>query len=410
MHKTGIEDHYIIKNRKKLRCGYTTGTCAAAAAKAAAIMLFSGRAVHSVPLMTPGGILLDLEIVDPCFEKTGPVREALSSGSEKKDGERIIGIEHLREVSCAVRKDSGDDPDVTDGILVYAGVSRIPEAGIVIDGGTGVGRVTRKGMSRAVGEAAINPVPLQMIREAVTSVCEDFDYSGGLKVIISVPEGERLAARTFNPRLGIEGGISVLGTTGIVTPMSEAAMVESIRLEMNMLHSSGHEYLIVTPGNYGETFTKEEMSIDLSASMKCSNYIGETLDMAVNMGIKGILFVSHIGKFIKVAGGIMNTHSREADCRSELMAAFALRAGADRTAAMHILDTVTTEEALEIMEQAGVRKKAMELAAARIHFYLQQRVGGALRTEAILFSTSAGFLAETEGTQDLLAEAGLKRQ
>lgn len=379
MGETGIEHCYVLKNQKRLRCGYTTGSCAAAAAKAAAVMLFSQAAVKEIPLMTPKGILLKLEVLDASIQKD--------------------------EASCAVKKDGGDDPDATNGILVYARVRRAKDGDgpeIQIDGGVGVGRVTKKGLQVPVGEAAINPVPRRMIREAVEEVRADFEYPGGLLVEISIPQGVEIAKKTFNPRLGIEGGISVLGTSGIVVPMSEEALIASIRVEMEMLVANGHEYLIITPGNYGETFTKNEMTVDLSASMKCSNYVGETLDLAAELGVKGILFVAHIGKFIKVAGGIMNTHSRQADARAELMAAFALRAGADRETACRILETITTDEALEIMGQQGIREKAMELAARRVRYYLQNRVKGALQTEAILFSSACGYLAQTDGAEELL--------
>ncbi len=373
---TGIEDCYVMKDSRKLRCGYTTGSCAAAASKAAALMLFSGNEVHGVHLMTPRGIELYLEILDIRMEADA--------------------------VSCAVRKDGGDDPDATNGILVYARVKRISGTEIEIDGGVGVGRVTKAGLQEPVGAAAINPVPRQMIREALEQVRADFEYPGGLSTVISVPEGTEIAQKTFNPRLGIEGGISILGTSGIVVPMSEEALIASIRVEMKMLRANGHEYLIITPGNYGETFTKNEMTVDLSSSMKCSNYVGETLDMAVELGVKGILFVAHVGKFIKVAGGIMNTHSRQADARAELMTAFALRAGADADTARQILDTITTDEALEIMEQKGLREEAMKLAAERIHYYMQHRVRGEIRTEAIIFSSAYGYLAQTDGADDLL--------
>ena len=385
--RTGIEDYFIIKDNKKLRFGYTTGTCAAAAARAAAQMLLTGKPVQEVSLVTPKGIALKLQVLDAKLSE--------------------------QEAVCAIRKDAGDDPDVTDGILVYAQVRRYRSgtddsgrlnAGerVVIDGGAGVGRITRSGMQRAVGEAAINPVPMKMIRGAVEDVMESLAFPGRLEVIISIPEGVRIAGKTFNPRLGIEGGISVLGTSGIVVPMSESALISSIRLEMEMLVNSGHEYLLITPGNYGETFTKEEMTVDLASSMKCSNFVGETVDMAVNLGVKGILFVAHIGKFIKVAGGIMNTHSRCADSRAELMCAFALRAGADLETARRILDTATTDECLEIMEEKGLRQQAMDLAAQKVHYYLQHRSGGRLRTEAILFSTKFGYLSQTPGAQDML--------
>ena len=300
-HKNGLEDCYVMKNNKKLHCGYTTGSCAAAAAKAAVRMLLLQKKISEVELMTPKGILLHLLTEDVHLEK--------------------------KSASCAIRKDGGDDPDATHGLLIYAHVTRSSQPGVQIDGGKGVGRVTQKGLWQSVGEAAINRVPREMIREAVQSVCEDLDYAGGISVVISVPGGEEVAKKTFNPRLGIKGGISILGTSGIVVPMSEAALIASIRLEMEMRHANGDEYLIITPGNYGEDFLREHVEIDLKNSMKCSNYVGETLDMAAEMGVKGILFIAHIGKFIKVSGGIMNTHSRHADSRAELMAAQAIRAG-----------------------------------------------------------------------------------
>ncbi|MDD3797097.1 MAG: cobalt-precorrin-5B (C(1))-methyltransferase CbiD [Lachnospiraceae bacterium] len=382
MQETGLEEYYVLKNHKKLRYGYTTGSCAAAASKAAALMLLSGKQISRIDLMTPKGILLHLEILDVCLSQD--------------------------QVSCAVRKDGGDDPDATDGLLVYASVSRIPGPEIRIDGGMGVGRVTKAGLCQAVGEAAINTVPRQMIKDALMEVKEDFDYAQGFLSVISVPEGEQAAKKTFNPRLGIKGGISILGTSGIVVPMSEAALIASIRAEMKMLKANGQEYLLITPGNYGESFTKNKMTVDLSSSMKCSNYVGETLDMAVELGIKGILFVAHVGKFIKVAGGIMNTHSRHADSRAELMTAFALRAGADLETAKRILDTETTEEALDWMQEKGIQDKAMELAAERIHYYLQHRVDESIQTEAVIFSSQKGFLAQTDGAEEMMRRYFLK--
>ena len=375
-HKNGLEDCYVMKNNKKLHCGYTTGSCAAAAAKAAVRMLLLQKKISEVELMTPKGILLHLLTEDVHLEK--------------------------KSASCAIRKDGGDDPDATHGLLIYAHVTRSSQPGVQIDGGKGVGRVTKKGLWQPVGEAAINRVPREMIREAVQSVCEDLDYAGGISVVISVPGGEEVAKKTFNPRLGIEGGISILGTSGIVVPMSEAALIASIRLEMEMRHANGNEYLIITPGNYGEDFLREHVEIDLKNSMKCSNYVGETLDMAAEMGVKGILFIAHIGKFIKVSGGIMNTHSRHADSRAELMAAQAIRAGADLETAKRILDTITTEEAIDILKEKNLTEPVMKLVTERIHYYLQHRCGGALQTEAIIFSNAHGFLGETDGAEEML--------
>lgn len=375
-HRTGLEGYYAVDERnRKLRYGYTTGSCAAAAAQAATRMLLTGEKVEEVALQTPKGILLHLLIEEISMDE-GRVR-------------------------CAVQKDGGDDPDVTTGIYVYANVSRRDALQITLDGGIGVGRVTRPGLWQAVGEAAINKVPRQMILENVEQVCKEYHYTGGLDVQIEIPAGVELAKKTFNPRLGIEGGISVLGTSGIVIPMSETALVASLRLEMKMLVEGGGSYLVITPGNYGQAFSKEQTRLDLTYSMKCSNYVGETLDMARELGVKGILFISHIGKFVKVAGGIMNTHSRQADSRSELMAANAIRAGADLETAKEILDTITTEQSVEILKRKGYLEATMKEISDRVEFYLNKRAGEQLEVGTILFSNVYGKLAETSKVPEL---------
>lgn len=378
-HRTGLEMYCVVDEKNnKLRYGYTTGSCAAAAAQAAAKMLLTGEKVEEVALQTPKGILLHLLIEDIQMDQ--------------------------EEVRCAVRKDGGDDPDVTHGILIYARVKKSGEAGIHLDGGTGVGRVTRPGLEQPVGAAAINKVPRKMIRENVEAVCRQMNYTGGMDVVIEIPEGVEISKKTFNPRLGIQGGISILGTSGIVIPMSEAALVASIRLEMEMLVKNGAGYLVITPGNYGQAFSKEQMNIDLTYSMKCSNYVGETLDMARELGVKGILFIAHIGKFIKVAGGIMNTHSRNADSRAEVMAANALRAGASRNTVMEILDSVTTEQSIDILIRDHCLGKTMEEVLQRVEYYLSKRGGEQLEVGAILFSSVHGKLGETSGVKRLCEE------
>lgn len=374
--KTGLEDRYVLKDNKRLRCGYTTGTCAAAAAKAAAAMLFLKKEAKEVDLTTPDGTRLHL----------------LAEEITRK----------AKSVSCAVRKDGGDDPDATNGLLIFAEVKRSDTPGVQIEGGRGVGRVTKPGLSQPVGAAAINRVPRAMIEQAVREVCEELEEPCALAVTISVPGGEEIAKRTFNPRLGIEGGISILGTSGIVVPMSEQALIASIRLEMETKRAAGEQHLLLTPGNYGEEFLKDGMQMDAGASMKCSNFVGETVDLAAELGFESVLFVAHIGKFIKVSGGIMNTHSRCADCRAELMAAHALRAGADGETARRILDTVTTEEALLLLQKAGLLEKTAAQMMPRIRFYLQHRCGGRLKTEAVVFSSVLGYLGETEGAAELL--------
>lgn len=387
-HKTGLEDAYVIKDNKRLRMGYTTGSCAAAAAKAGTRMLLGEEYVEEAALMTPKGILLHLLIEDI----------QITRGDDGRP----------REVSCAVRKDGGDDPDATHGILIYATVRKCPpdpgKPTVVIDGGPGVGRVTKPGLAEPVGAAAINPVPRQMIDQEVRAQCSEFSYTGGIQVTISIPKGEQIAAKTFNPRLGILGGLSVLGTSGIVVPMSEDALLASIRLEMQMLVESGARYLLITPGNYGEAFASQMPELDRSFEMKCSNYVGETIDMAVELGVKGILFVAHIGKFIKVSGGIMNTHSKNADSRAELMTAAYLRAGGSLETARGLLETITTEEALDLIRSEGKEMLAdtMRQVCEKIEFYLQNRCKGAILTQAVIFSQVHGKLGETSQVQQML--------
>ena len=369
-------EEYLIRDGKRLRLGYTTGSCAAAAAKAAAWMLLTGQRKERIQLQTPKGITLDLQVCD-------------------------IRMEPER-VSCATEKDSGDDPDVTKGMHITATVSRRREPGVLIDGGKGVGRVTKPGLDQPVGNAAINSVPRQMIRENVEQVVRAADYHGGLDVVISAPGGEEIARKTFNPRLGIEGGISILGTSGIVEPMSEEALVGSIQVEIRQKVASGARYLLVTPGNYGETFLREHMTLPFSESVKCSNFVGQTIDMAQQLGVKGILFVAHIGKFVKVAAGIMNTHSRWADGRGEILAANALRAGISREAALEILEAATTEEALSVVVREGLLDAVMEQLTTRIHDHLHHRAGADMLLGAVLYSNQWGFLGQTESAEELI--------
>lgn len=364
--------------QKKMRTGYTTGSCAAAAAKAAVCMLLSGEVIQQVRLMTPKGVELDLEV------------------------EQIERRQH--GVRCAVRKDSGDDPDVTKGIYVYAEVRKEPEPGIYLDGGEGIGRITKKGLEQPVGAAAINRVPRQMILEAVKEQSIRYGYQGGLSVIISAPEGKKLAAKTFNPRLGIENGISILGTSGIVEPMSEKALTDTIFLEMKMLKENGIDRCCVVPGNYGRDFLAEQLGVDTDQAVKCSNYIGETIDAAVNLEMRSLLLIGHIGKLIKVAAGVMNTHSRQADCRMEVLAAYAAAEGASAECVQAILSCITTTEALELLKEKGILSGVMERVMERIEFHLCHRAGGSLQVEAIVFSTEDGILGKTKRAEALLKE------
>ena len=376
-------EQFVYKNHKKLRYGYTTGSCAAAASKAAAAMLLSGKEISYVELHTPKGIDLRLEVLDISREDNA--------------------------VSCAIQKDGGDDPDVTNGILIYAKVSREPadEAQIIIDGGIGVGRVTKPGLEQPVGAAAINKVPRQMIRENLEAVCEQYHYHGKLSVVISLPSGVELAAKTFNPRLGIVGGISVLGTSGIVEPMSEQALIDTIRVEMRQKLANGMEYLLVVPGNYGIDFLDQYgHGLQLEDAVKCSNFVGEALDAAVEFGAKGVLLVGHIGKFVKLAGGIMNTHSHNADARMELLTVHAALLGAPVELLQKMMECVTTDDALKYLKEADLMEPVMERIMEKMEFYVNQRAQHQLELGVITFSNVFGILGQTKDVPDLVKKIG----
>lgn len=359
-----------------MRFGFTTGSCATAAAKAAAYMLLTGKKKTEITIETPKGI-----------SYTTPILEILQGESK---------------VRCAVEKDGGDDPDITTGTLIYAEVSfcdtcnHVGEAQIFIDGGIGVGRVTKPGLDQPIGNAAINHVPREMITKEVLQICKLLDYRGNLAVEISVPEGERLAKNTFNPRLGILGGISILGTSGIVEPMSNQAILDTILVELRQRKAQGFDYVAVTPGNYGLDFMKKSYGYDLNRSVKCSNFIGNTIDMAVELGFQKMLLTGHIGKLVKVAGGIMNTHSKEADCRMELLAAFAVWHGVKTEQICNLLECVTTEEAVRILVESGKNQEIMNHIAERICYYLDKRANGKMQIDCMIYANEFGELARSK--------------
>ena len=378
-----------------MRYGFTTGSCAAAASKAAAYMLLTGNKKESISIMTPKGILFHARI----FEITRTEQE----------------------VTCAVEKDGGDDPDITTGALIYSTVrfrtssekimeEEFPEKNkmqeknnrVFIEGGKGVGRVTKPGLDQPVGNAAINHVPREMITKEVQEVCTLTDFSGDLDIIISVPEGEQLAEQTFNPRLGIIGGISILGTSGIVEPMSAQALLDTIRVELNQKKAQGYEIAAVSPGNYGLDYMKRTYQYDLDQSVKCSNFVGDTIDMAIEIGFSKMLFTGHIGKLVKVAGGMMNTHSKEGDCRMEILTAAAVKNQVPYAVLEDILQCVTTEEALRKLDACGKKEAVMQELLKKICFYMNKRTAGKMQIEVILYSNDFGELAKSDGAESFL--------
>ena len=367
---------YIPVGSRQLRCGYTTGTCAAAAAAGAAHLLLTGESLPAVHIDTPGGVTVEAELLE---HTTGP-----------------------GWACCAVRKDGGDDPDVTHGTLICARVEKRPSSGLTIDGGAGVGRVTSPGLDQPVGAAAINSTPRRMIREQVERQMAQAGYREGLSVTISVPEGEQLAERTFNPRLGIVGGISILGTSGIVRPMSEAALIESLYLEQEVLQAAGVEHLLVTPGNYGDSFVQQTLGLGLEKRCTSSNYMGHTIDHAVGLGFRSLLIVGHLGKLIKVAAGNLNTHSKVSDGRRETLTAHAALAGGNPQLLKALFDSPTTDAGVDLLKKEGLLEPVMQSIARALEEQLRHRAGPEMDIGAIFFSNQYGLLGKTSAADRLL--------
>lgn len=348
-------DLYVESGNKRLRCGYTTGSCATAASKAATYMLYNNETLDSIRVNTPKGIDIDIKI------------NSIERGEDY--------------VLVSVIKDGGDDIDITNGLEIFA-KAKISEDKFVLHGGEGVGKVTKPGLFVAKGEAAINPVPRQMIENAVLSV---LPKEKGVDITIIVPRGREVAKKTFNPRLGIEGGISILGTTGIVYPMSEEALKESIRVEINQ-KSIGRDTLVLTFGNIGERcavaqgFNKEEIVI-------ISNFVGFALECCARKEIKKVILVGHIGKISKIAYGCFNTHSRVADVRLEVIALELALLGYDIEFIKKVMEEKTSEGAVKLLGEGydELYKNIGEKVKKRMHIYTYDE----MECEVIMYYGSA---------------------
>ncbi len=365
---------YTNENGRRLRCGYTTGTCAALAAGAAVRLLLTGSAPAEATVTTPRGV---------------PVTTAV----------RVLG-----SATCAVRKDGGDDVDATDGAWIAVTAALRPE-GVTIDGGEGVGRVTMPGLDQPVGAAAINSVPRRMIAGAAAEAAAACGYGGGLALTVSVPGGAALAEKTFNPQLGIVGGISILGTTGIVEPRSLRALRDSLAVEVRALGARGVREAIVTPGNYGAHFLSRFPGLAAMPTVQCANFLGDTADFCREAGLETVLLVGHIGKLVKLAGGIMDTHSRTADCRRELFTAHAALAGASRDTAAALMAAATSDACLAILDEAGLRAPVLASLTAAAEEHLARRAAP-MRTGLVMFSNSYGLLAVSDTAKEILNDWG----
>lgn len=366
----------IVKNGVELRCGYTTGSCATAAATAAVKMLLEAKRVNEEKITLPSG------------------------------GVAFFSIENItmqeQEVICSVKKDAGDDPDVTNGIEIFAKAFFCGEAkSVTITGGKGVGVVTGKGLQCGVGEAAINPVPRKMIDQNVREILCKHSCDKGIRIEISALNGEEIAKKTFNSRLGIVGGISILGTTGIVEPMSEAALIDTIKvlIDKEKANSKAEDIALITPGNYGRNYCINQLGFDLDKGIKFSNFIGETLDYLGYRGFKRVLLVGHVGKLVKLAGGIMQTHSSVADCRMEIISAHAALNGADKATVMRLMESKVTDEAIEILEEKQICEVVFSSILEKIKFHIDYRTKGKMQVEVIVFSTNDKVIVESQNAE-----------
>ena len=368
-------EEYVYIDGKKYRRGYTTGSCATGAAKAASYMLLTKKVIKTINIDTPKGIPLTLKL------------------------ENIEIKENYAQ--CSVKKDGGDDIDATHNLDIYARVEFIDSNEILITGGTGVGVITKKGLGIGVGEAAINKTPRIMINNEVRKVIGE---DKGVKVTIFVPDGDAIAQKTFNPRLGIIGGISIIGTTGIVEPMSDEGWKKSLSIELEMKKAQGLDKIILVPGNHGEMFIKEKLGIDMKYVVRTSNFIGYMLKEAQRIGFKQILMSGHLGKYVKIAGGIFNTHSKVADARNEILIANLALMNAPFELIKSTNECLTTEEFIDVLEKDEYReyKEIYNILSQKCKERIDTHINDEeINVEVMIFSMDKELLGQSKKADDL---------
>jgi len=353
-----------------LKYGVTTGACAAAAAKAAVTALVS-EPVDRVVIPTPIGIRFEI-----------PVKQ-----SKKLSPDVAV---------ATVIKDAGDDIDVTDKIEISATVKLTDDGKVTVKSGKGVGVVTKPGLAVPVGESAINPVPRKMIMEAVK---EALPRGKGAEVMIDIPEGEKVAKKTLNAKLGVVGGISVLGTTGVVKPLSMEACRRSLVPQIDVALANGYKRIFMVPGNIGERITKQLFKAPDEAIVQTGDFMGYMLDKAVEKGVKEIVLLGHAGKLVKLAAGIFNTHHKMGDARAEVIAAYAGAVGADAETIKRILQSNTTEEAAEILKQARLTRETFNKIAEKVRSRVMERIKKKAEVSVIIVSLDGVILGMDENAR-----------
>ncbi len=372
------EDNYVYYNGRKLRKGFTTGTTATAATVAAIRTLLNQEPQETVTVHAANGKIAIFDVEQTDFDE--------------------------QQASCAIKKDGGDDQDATDGALIFATVKLRDDNEIHLDGGKGVGRVTKEGLANKPGMPAINPTPRRVIKAAAR---EELGEKRGINIVISVPEGERIAKLTYNPRLGIVGGISILGTSGVVTPMSESSWKHSISIEMNIHRKRGDNTIVLVPGNYGEDFAKDELGIPNAKIVQMSNFVGYVLHETQRLGFTKVLIVGDLGKMIKVAGGIFSTHSKDADARAEIMVAnLALMGGVPTAFLRKINQCLTTISMIKMIDEAGYQE-VYQMIADKIKLRAEKLLAHRephVEIDVVIFSRESSFLAASKPFQEIKGE------
>lgn len=375
---------YVYIDGKKYKRGYTTGSCATAASKAATYMLLTKNKLEIVNIDTPKGIPLSLNVEN-------------------------INIQDSY-VECSIQKDGGDDIDATHMMHIYARAELIDKEDkedIVVTGGVGIGLVTKKGLSVDVGKHAINPVPMKMIKSEVRKLIGEktIDTLGegkSLKLTIFAPEGVEIAKKTFNPRLGIIGGISIIGTSGIVEPMSDEGWKKSLSIELKMKKEQGLDKIILVPGNHGEQFIKENIGLDIKYVIRTSNFIGYMLKEAQRMGYKKILMAGHIGKFIKLSAGIFNTHSKVADARSEILISNLALMKAPYEFLEEISRCVTAEGAVELINNSEY-KDFYKIVSNKCKYKIDQYLcDEEIEVAIMMFSMDKTLLGKSDNADEIV--------
>jgi len=366
--------------RRVLRYGNTTGACATAAAKAALVTLLD-KPVDRIGIPSPLGIRFEILIKE----------------SKKLGDDTAV---------ASVIKDAGEDVDVTNKMEIIATVKLTDDDGkITIKGGKGVGTVTKPGLQIPEGGSAINPVPREMIKEGITEVLPP---GKGVEVFINAPEGEKIAKKTQNPKLGIIGGISILGTTGVVRPLSKSAYKRSLLPKIDVALAQNYARIFMVPGNIGEKLAKRLLKVPDDAIVQTGDFVGYMLEKATEKGAKEIVIFGHPGKLVKLAAGIFNTHHKMGDARMEVIAACAGALGADTELIKAILRSNTTEETIKFLEQADLLQQTFDKIAEQVCRRSLERVDNKVKIKVVVVSMDGKILGTTKDARSMKKWASSK--